>query len=397
MKWLNRFFLLLATLISVSLTVAYAQDVDLSAVNCAVLPDQILGQANTGYAGAANTGYAGALGDEIRDSDLEIVNATLISNLQYTQAGDEKVAIIIVDDFSSEDPVISLDWASASHGWLVQTVFDQMIAELPTATADLIIIETLDLAGGIEFRSDLLAMDLETLMNDLNTSEGITKFVINMSFVFVACEEGGFNHAAWLQNREANPDLSLIEETGSDIDYVEQILSDPSVGRMSEKGFDKGNSGQGSPPEYVQQKLLFLNLFEVSKMNNDPLRTLFMQNSTYTIIPIAAAGNFKWKRPFFPAQWPEVLSVSATQGDSTDLWSLSNNGEISAPGAYFLFDDNVYRAGTSFAAPVVSLMTAIDLTNTLPTCSIANNGRPELGSNGRWDDVAFVDAVNDRC
>jgi len=63
-------------------------------------------------------------------------------------------------------------------------------------------------------------------------------------------------------------------------------------------------------------------------MNSDPLRKFFMANSPYTVIPIASAGNFKWKRPFFPAQWPEVLSVSATQNENTDLWPLSNNGEI---------------------------------------------------------------------
>ena len=399
MKRLYIFLLLLSTLISVSFAVAHAQEDDLSAINCAVLPEQILGQAHTGYAGAAHTGYAGALGDEIRDNNQEITSAAVISNLQYAQAGSERVAIIIVDDFSSENPATSLDWGNASHGWLVQNVFDRLIAELPASTADLIRFETLDLAGSVEFRSDLLAEDLELLINDLNTNEGLTRFVVNMSFVFVACDEGGFNHAAWRQRRESNPNLSLIEETGGDVEYVEQVLSDQSVERVSESGFDTDNNGggQGGPPEFVQQKLLFLNLFEISRMNSDPLRKFFMQNSSHTIVPIAAAGNFKWKRPFFPAQWPEVLSVSATQGESEDLWLLSNNGEISAPGAYFLFDDDVYRAGTSFAAPVVSMITAIDLTNTSPTCDIANNGRPELGKNGQWKDLPLLAAVNERC
>jgi hypothetical protein len=304
----------------------------------------------------------------------------------------------MIDDFSSDEPQAPEDWTDASHGWFVKEVFERMLSELPASVADLITLETLDLATDSEFRSDLIAADLEALIDDL-AATGIQRFVVNMSFVFVACEDGGFNHAAWLQAREDNPDLTLVEETGGDLDYVKSILSDQRVKRIKENGFDidRGRRGTGEPPDFVQQQLNFLNIFEVSQMNNDSLRSYFMDNSQYTIVPIAAAGNFKWSRPFYPAQWPEVISVSATLGDSSELWLLTNNGEISAPGAYFYFDDNVYRAGTSFAAPVVSVMEAIDLTQSNASCQIANNSRPELGSHGRWDDLPLLEAVNERC
>jgi Subtilase family len=389
--------IVLSLLLSV-FTIAYAQNDDLSDVSCAVLPDQILGQAHVSFAGAAHVSFAGALGDEMRENNWELEGSTLLNDLQYAQAGSEQVAIIIVDDFSSEAPQDSEDWGTASHGWLVQEVFERILLELPTPVADLISLETVDLAADNDFRSDFVAVALETKIDEL-AATGISRFVVNMSFVFVACEDGGFNFAAWRQGREQNPDLTLIEETGGDIEYVKDILSDQRVGRIDNNRFDMDNqqAGQGGPPAFVQQQLNFLNLFEISQMNNDPLRSYFMDNSQYIIVPIAAAGNFKWKRPFYPAQWPEVLSVSATLGDSPDLWLLSNDGEISAPGAYFGFEDEVYRAGTSFAAPIVSVMVAIDLSQANPTCELARNGFPELGSNGRWNNLPLLDAVNERC
>ena len=381
--------------------VLYAQDA--GDVNCAVLPDQIMGQANISYAGAANISYAGALGDEIETNTWDIEETTVLTDLQYATVGSDPVVIVVIDDFSTIDPREDASddviWANASHGWLVMEVIDRVLATLPTETSSLISVETLHLGGENAFRSDLIAEELETMLTNLNAS-GINKFVVNMSFVFVACEEGGFKHAEWMNRRADNPDLTLIEEVEGDPEYVETVLSDASVERMDENGFDVDNSkaGQGGPPEHVAQKLQFLSLFEISRMNSDPLRSFFMdKQQPYTVFPIASGGNFKWKRPFYPAQWPEVLSVSATLGDSPDLWALSNNSEISVPGAYFLFDDDVYRAGTSFAAPIASVMIAVDLTQSEPNCDIANNGRPEISSNGQWNDVPFLEAIADRC
>lgn len=378
----------------------YAQNAE--DVNCAVLPEQILGQANISYTGAANISYTGALGEEIVNNSWDIEDTIILTDLQYATAGSDPVAIIVIDDFSTIDPredaEDDVEWADASHGWLVMDVIERVLDTLPATASDLITVETLHLGGDNAYRSDFIADSLDTMLADLNAS-GIDKFVVNMSFVFVACEEGGFNHAEWLNRRADNPNRTLIEELGGDQEYVRNILSDARVERIDENGFDIDNSrgGQGGPPVHIAQNLQFLRLFEVSRMNSDPLRTFFMDNHPYTVFPVASSGNFKWKRPFYPAQWPEVLSVSATLGDSPDLWSLSNNAEISSPGAYFLFSDDIYRAGTSFAAPIVSVMIAVDLTQDNPTCSLANNGRPELGSNGRWNDVPLLEALDDRC
>ena len=62
-------------LLIVSLT--HAQSGDLSDLNCAVFPDEILGQARISYAGAARISYAGALGDEVRDNMKGILTPSL--------------------------------------------------------------------------------------------------------------------------------------------------------------------------------------------------------------------------------------------------------------------------------------------------------------------------------
>jgi hypothetical protein len=366
-----------------------AQGENLTGVNCAVTPDQLLGQANVGFAGAANVGFAGAAGDVVRNANLELDAAQIVADWQYSGAGEEPVAIVIIDDFSSDEPVAAADWTTASHGWLVNEVFMRLYAQLPPEVADNIQFETIDVADEtISFRSDRIQEALAETVDTLS-AQGISRFVVNMSFVFVACQDGNFNFMRFLEERENNPNHTVIEEAGGSVADVTTILSDNSVERVDP-------SDNRGPRRDVLQRLAFLRLFELSQLNSDPLRDYLRDNQDVTIIAVASAGNLKWRRPFYPASWPEVLGVSALAGTGGDLWTLSNNGEVSAPGAYFFFDDDTYRAGTSFAAPVVSLMVAVDLTQATPTCGIQGNS-PALASNGQNDDVPLLDAVADRC
>lgn len=367
------------------------QGQNLSGVSCAVFPDQILGQANVGYAGAANVGYAGALGDEVRANQLELDAAALVAQFQYATVGTVPVALIVVDDFGSDQPLESADWASASHGWYVLEVVNQLLAALPAAAQNLITVQTLDVAVQSDFRSDLIAANLEAMIADLQ-AQGIQRVVVNMSFVFVRCETGNFSFRRFTDSRAANPNHTLVAELGGNLDQVRGYLSDRNLARLDAQG-----GGQGAPPADVRQRLQFMSLFEIAEMNSDPLRTLFSRASGVTVVPVASAGNFKWRRPFFPAQWTEVLSVSATQGSGNALWSLSNNGTVSAAGAYFLFPDDVYRGGTSFAAPLVSLMIAVDMTNQTPLCAVQSNGRIELVNPGRYENTGLMQAAASRC
>lgn len=111
-----------------------------------------------------------------------------------------------------------------------------------------------------------------------------------------------------------------------------------------------------------------------------PLRDLFRDylieseaNLTpYNTFAIASSGNYRpWAEvlgitepngPFAPARWPEVMDVSASLGLNPDqIWFFSQFGSIMARGAGYNLTsiaDNLYVAGTSHAAPAVTLIVA---------------------------------------
>lgn len=89
-----------------------------------------------------------------------------------------------------------------------------------------------------------------------------------------------------------------------------------------------------------------------------------LQTSSTPIIPVAAAGNLGRSMPGYapslaPGSWDMVISVSgSTANEPTLQWTPSNNGEVMAPALWYL-DNGEYIAGTSFAAPAVSVMVAL--------------------------------------
>jgi len=75
---------------------------------------------------------------------------------------------------------------------------------------------------------------------------------------------------------------------------------------------------------------------------------------------VAAAGNSGGVKPVYPAAYPGVISVAATDTDD-NLTRWSNRGDwinISAPGTNILSttpqNKYIYKTGTSFAVPLVS-------------------------------------------
>ena len=113
----------------------------------------------------------------------------VMSSWNYAVGADPQkpVAIIVIDDFSTDEPADQVDWSSASHGWYVLDVLNRLYATLPQASQDQIAIETLDV-NEQAFRSDRIRAALIDQINDLHADLGITRFVLNMSFVFVECD-----------------------------------------------------------------------------------------------------------------------------------------------------------------------------------------------------------------
>ncbi|MCA9904785.1 MAG: hypothetical protein KC547_13105, partial [Anaerolineae bacterium] len=95
-----------------------AQPDPLDAVNCALTPDQILGQAYSHTAGAAGEIDQNGMtpdGEDILRVGLNASVDWIMETLPYSTTGSEQVAILIIDDFSAEGDRTT----PPSHGWLV--------------------------------------------------------------------------------------------------------------------------------------------------------------------------------------------------------------------------------------------------------------------------------------
>jgi hypothetical protein len=123
----------------------------------------------------------------------------------------------------------------------------------------------------------------------------------------------------------------------------------------------------------------------------------------FAVIPVAAAGNFRdlygpppTRAPALsPAITPETIAVAATLGNDGPLWRFSHDGNVLAPGAGFEFAPGDFGAGTSFAAPFVSMVSALWLT--YPDACEFDRGRPPLVhgvSDDKFDNASFSDTEN---
>lgn len=130
------------------------------------------------------------------------------------------------------------------------------------------------------------------------------------------------------------------------------------------------------------------------------------------VVLVAATGNDNTERPGYPAAYPEVLSVSATDYNLNKA-SFSNYGDyvdVVAPGESIAstYPDNQYAAlsGTSMASPHVAALAALirsvnpELRNTEVMDIIRNNvidlgdpGYDNLYGNGQIDVYAALEAA----
>lgn len=152
-------------------------------------------------------------------------------------------------------------------------------------------------------------------------------------------------------------------------------------------GMDDYLEGLGVPEDMVDEYFQYLTDSVDDEDQLEDLRGLLQEylaesatsNGAFTVIPVASAGNFRpWlgTAPLAPARWPEMVAVSATLGNRGPQWQFAQDGNTIAPGAGFPLSDTQSVAGTSFAAPFVSMVSA--LWSTYPNACVFDGVHPPL-------------------
>jgi len=109
-----------------------------------------------------------------------------------------------------------------------------------------------------------------------------------------------------------------------------------------------------------------------------------------TLVHVASSGNFGNGYALYPAALPTVISVGSLDV-TADAYSASRSGfsnaaTVLAPGALYQLGATQTRqvvyAGTSFAAPVVSLYAALDLMSNAPRCDAGSLASDPMAGHG---------------
>lgn len=361
------------------------------------------------YTPFASTTTAGAVGLGLRNS--------LFSSFNPTQTAE----ILIVDDFGKQsDPFYTLPsyiFASSAtdtilddymnngtvtHGALVmrhandallgsglytvlsqtnngsQTVYQD--AQKKTTTLTVTAVNT-RLANQAVIsnttRAKITTGDLEKIL-DTTLKYAPRSMVINMSFVLTPCqvyEDFVLSRAATLEQ------------------YVERL--------MVANGRTSNNNGLVDTPTEFE----FINaIIESTNVSNDPLKKL-IDLFAKTHIFVGASGNYGLPTAMYPAKWAGVVNVTGSTFDNQNAraTSLFNAGEVMSVGSLFRLNpptasgNPVYYFGTSYAAPSVSVFSALDLAGK-GRCTDSQTYKSELA----LDTISIVDkrlesAVPTRC
>lgn len=244
-------------------------------------------------------------------SFLQVHEAADGGHTVWTQNGNDKTLVVVALDMSVPDS----DGLSAIKSG---AVFDVLKGGLATR---------------IDYVESLLTLDFPSV-------------VVNMSWVFLPCET-------------VEDFIDNLEEYR----YSDQYLQDLEL------------------PDDVDIATLVQALAVV---RNQDLSTMFSERSTldvsFDVAFVAASGNFALDYQMLPASWPQVIGVGVTSVRSNFPPSYANRADVTVPGEWLQLESSagevseISYAGTSFAAPFVALMTALDMASK-KSC---HNGWPNI-------------------
>jgi Subtilase family len=360
------------------------------------------GEVEEGFLIAPIVTFSGMSPDEIVANSNEVFN----------------VLLLVIDDFSK----LLGDNTQLTHGGYVAEVTMNTWMDFPDD--GLITIETVNY--GVDSDPTLTTVLQRTVerINQLGGADQYDVIVLNMSWVILRCSGtimdnvnvNVFAFNAYLQDNLDGYDFNNDGMTS----FIEFIIGD-----NDELDFEQDNDAVREAlavyvlsSSYNLETELGQNTFnylaEILNISPGELAGIFQSNSdiyneanVFTnwvndlcsecqVIPIAAAGNFSPVNgaplpPFAPAAWLNVLAVSGSLArDPGEMWTSSHYGQLMAAAAVHQFSTNEQGAGTSFAAPMVSVLVSFMAAHT--TCDIQSIMSINKAANGE-----FVSEILSRC
>jgi hypothetical protein len=364
----------------------------------------------------------------------------------------EDTAILIVDDFGQKGldtttlPAAQrAEWnqqhlavygfplpdfiQQATHGELVREVVQSLKEELYNSgdgdlqhLADHLWIVEVDISDAAGYQLDAVAAQIRSTVAEYQSSYGINRFIINMSFGLVPCEvqslsrDISFSFERFQGQRNETPrfvfdvDFEAVDNEPQPVAYNGYGITDFFIdGFGGSGGQDRGS--RLTEEEAVRAVGELLSYPSTDIDSGEPemlqLRTLlstYLQASadgTMAVIPIAASGNYADvipDAPLAPAKYPEVVAVGATLGMKPDSreWVYSQPAHMLTPGAWYnFFADGSYSAGTSFAAPYASVLASMYLA--FPEVCKFDGPRPPLKNFDYIESTLYYDKLAFAC
>ena len=234
-----------------------------------------------------------------------------------------------------------------------------------------------------DFETGEVAAALGDAISSLR-AEGINNIVTNMSFIILPCSIV----KDFVVQKIIYPSL---------FDYLATVVEDNVRAVMNRQNIPAILTNEVAE----QVSTLVIDALKPVDTEGDPLRLAMLAEPN--VLFVGAAGNFGRDVAAYPAAWDEVLAVSASlSGEKADF---SNTGDVMVAGAWFqlgnpaglngdgLSSSSVVYAGTSFAAPAVSVFSALDLANG-GRCALEGS-LPRLANSGK--DIELEQVVKANC
>ena len=232
-----------------------------------------------------------------------------------------------------------------------------------------------DTAG---FSTEVIATRIEETITEILDENPDMNFVVNMSFAVVPCQE--------------LPNILIYErlmrlfdpEASDDLDALRALFADLMRSSVFQSTLNSGDQMDRWTAEVCAEDKL---------RDTEEGNVVCQFTEDNQILLVGAAGNGAIGAsggspfPFFPAAWPSVVSISASDAAKDEFIAIAPRANYSNAGAVLMWGqwehpDGFLELGTSFAAPRYSFVMAMLMSgNDLDPCSTGNTPKPPLLDN----------------